>query len=354
MLVRQPSAVAVLVGALFTGASTATAAPLTESRVDDLGTRPAKVAGYGDVLAWSTWEAGQRRYRLVVRVGDGPARGVRVAGRRLPFDVDVGPDRNGRPVLVYSRCRSEPSPVIRQRIYAESTDLPRYDLASGCDLFAYSPADGRERRVAGVSSMAESEYLPSVWRGNIAFARRSSAAAQPRLYLRRSGTRRSQRLAGEPTQRDPSMDGPVTLDLRGTQLAYHWTRLTGDCENPSAEIGAGRLPFEEQIRLVRPGRTARRISPLTCSQEDLVSGTRGVTWLGAEIVYALERNLGSARTGTLTARATNGTTRSLGDYALAASAPYLTSGAASVYATLAPPSRRDHRISRLLLTSPAS
>lgn len=351
-----PTAVAAIIvaGALFVGVSPAAAAPLTESRVADLGTRPTKVAGYGSVLAWSTWDTAQRRYRLVVRAGNGSARRVRVPGRRLPFDVDVGPDRSGRPVVAYSRCRTEPSPTTRQSTYEENTDLPRYDLASGCDIFTYSPADGRERRATGVSSSTESEYLPSVWRGNIAFARRSSATANPRLYLRRTGTRRSQRLSGGPTQGDPTVDGPVTLDLRGTQLVYHWTRLVDNCENPGPEIGAGQLPFEEQIRLVRPGHTAQRISPLTCSQEDLVSGTRGATWSGAEIVYALERGLGSARVGTLTAHATDGTTRSLGDYALGASTRYLTCSASSFYAMLAPPSRRDHRISQLRPPSCAS
>jgi len=352
LLMRKPLAV-VLAWVLLVGASVAAAASLVESRVAALGTRPAKAAAYGEVLAWSAWDARQRRYRLVVRVGDRPARRVSVAGRWLPFDVDVGPDRRGRPLIAYSRCRSEPSPVIRQNIYEGNTDLPRYDLASGCDLFTYSLADGHERRIAGVSSSAESEYLPTIWRGNIAFARRKSATTPPRLYLRRGGVGRSQRLAGGPTRGDPAVDGPATLDLRGTRLAYHWMRLVDNCENPGPDIGAGVLPFEEQIRLVQPGRTARRISPLACSQEDGVSGVRGVTWSGSETVYAVERGLGSERTGTLTARATDGTTRLLGDYAARASARYLTSSPTSFYATFAPPQRRDYRISRLADPLPA-
>lgn len=282
---------AVVAALLVTASGPADAAELGEQSLADT-VRRAKVAGYGDTLAWSRWEAATSRYRLVVRVGDGEPLLAPVAGRRLPFDVDVGPDAAGRSVVVYSRCRREPD--TRRPADAYSTfygGAPAYFKASGCDLYRYAPAERREARLDAVSSGSASEYMPSLWRGSIAFARRDEAGRRaPRLYVRRAGARRSARLpAGRSVVAD---DGPVSLDLRGHRLAYEWhTSTDGHCENPGDGVGLYSHGYAEEIRVVQRGARPVRIAA-ACTTEDRVNALGGVAWSGPDLLYAREGYVG--------------------------------------------------------------
>lgn len=289
---RRRGVCAAVVAALLVSASgPAGAAELGERSVADT-VRRAKVAGYGDTLAWSRWDAASSRYRLVVREGRGEPLLAPVAGRRLPFDVDVGPDAAGRPVVVYSRCRHEPDTRRPADAYSRFYGrAPAYFKASGCDLYRYAPTERREARLDAVSSSTESEYMPSVWRGSIAFARRDDAGRRvPRLYLRRAGARRSVRLpAGRSVVAD---DGPVSLDLRGSRLAYEWhTSTDGHCENPGDGVGFFAHGYAEEIRVVQRGARLVRIAA-ACTTEDRVNALGGVAWLGPDLLYAREGYVG--------------------------------------------------------------
>jgi len=177
------------------------------------------------VVAWSGFDAQERRYHLRLLV-DGQVRTAAVKTRGVPFDVDVGPDRFGQAVVVYSRCRREPQGL-----------QPNGD-GRGCDLFKLDPRSGVERRLAGSSSSA-SEYLPTVWRERVAFARvyerrRGLRGVLPYLYVRnqRPGSESQRRPGGTRGHYDRgdirgSVDylggpGPTSLDLRGRRLAFAW------------------------------------------------------------------------------------------------------------------------------------
>ena len=78
---------------------------VAEVHTPDRGDRtafPVIDAHAGDV-AWSDYDAAIDGWRLMANV-DGVTQALPVAARATPFDVDLGPDRRGRLVAVYSRC----------------------------------------------------------------------------------------------------------------------------------------------------------------------------------------------------------------------------------------------------------
>lgn len=286
----------VVFGVLGAPAPAVEAAPVRELPVADLGYRATKVSGYGDVLAWSAWDKRRHRYRLVVRVGNEQPVQVNVRGRRLPFDVDVGPGRDDRPLVAYSRCRREPNTRTARAAYVSSLEgAPAYYKASGCDLYTYSVTLGQETRLRHVSSSASSEYMPSVWRGSVAFVRRHSAQGVPRLYLRRAGWRRSVRLAGGPVRH--FVDGPATLDLRGRRVAYEWHSSLGKiefCESSGYGPALYTEGYEERIRVVEPGRRTRHIG-YACTAQDVINNVGGAIWSGPELLFTRESYVGGRR-----------------------------------------------------------
>jgi hypothetical protein len=66
------------------------------------------VSAYGGVAVWSAFDPASKTYRLRAYRG-GHVSDVPVPPRRSPFDADVGPDATGQPVVVYSRCRVDPT-----------------------------------------------------------------------------------------------------------------------------------------------------------------------------------------------------------------------------------------------------
>src|SRR5919108_6024701 len=66
--------------------------------------KPAPVSFFAGRLVWSAFDPATNTYSLMTRVSDVTS-AVPVKPRAVPFDVDLGPDRNGNTVAVYSRCR---------------------------------------------------------------------------------------------------------------------------------------------------------------------------------------------------------------------------------------------------------
>jgi hypothetical protein len=129
---------------------------------------PTAVTTHRGLAVWSAWSPQERVYRLAASREGGPAFVLPVAPRRVPFDADLGPDRHGRPVAVYSRCRREPP---RDGFRGLQVGLPDYTRGRGCNVWRYDFARGRERPVRGAGRRRVSEYLPSIWRERLAFAR---------------------------------------------------------------------------------------------------------------------------------------------------------------------------------------
>ena len=178
------------------------------------------VSAYGGSIAYSVYDASSRSYRLALRDRDGVVTQPVVAPRAVPFDVDLGPDAGGRLVAAYSRCVTEPR-------RAALDGFPRWSTGRGCDLYRYDVAAGRESRITGASSSGSSEFLPSIWKGEIAFARvyerrTGSAGRLPYLYVHPlSGPGGSTRLPGGSRGVDGG-PGPQALDHYGTRIAVVW------------------------------------------------------------------------------------------------------------------------------------
>ena len=185
--------------------------------------RPSTVSAYAGRLVWSAYDSSLRRYRLMARTGE-VIEVLPVAPRSVPFDADVGPDPLGRPIVVYSRCRSEPR--------------------RGCDLFRFDFHRARETRIGAASTPGASEYLPSVWRGRIAYARThepraGSRAQRPSLRVTSLVSRRDAVLAGGTRSMGPGapLAGPIGLDLNGRRLAFTWQySVAGSEGGPNTEV----------------------------------------------------------------------------------------------------------------------
>lgn len=163
--------------------------------------RPTPVDVYGGRAVWSAWDSSTGAYRLTEYV-NGRVRTVPVAPNAVPFDVDLGPDRRGRALAVYSRCRRPP--VTTWQLNGRR----------GCDLYAYRFSTRRQVRLSRANSGAD-EYHPTVWRGKLAFTR-TYRTTRRLLYwraLNRPG--RSRRLAGG------GRGGvPEQLDMRSGSVAF--------------------------------------------------------------------------------------------------------------------------------------
>jgi hypothetical protein len=177
--------------------------------------RPTPVSAYAGHVVFSRYDASIAGYRLV-EAHASPAGEVTTqlaaAPRSVPFDADVGPGADGTPTVVFSRCATEP------RLGADQ--LPIWATGRGCDVYELPLGATSETRVAGVSTAASSEYLPSIWRGRVAFARvYEQRDSFPYVYVRGDG----------PSERQPGglrgatgLPGPMSLDLAGIRLGLTW------------------------------------------------------------------------------------------------------------------------------------
>jgi hypothetical protein len=212
----------------------AVAAPAARAQSSDAVLAPAPdstgITAYGGHVVLSKRDPQTGKWALV-RWHAGVVDVLPVAQRSVPFDADAGPDRNGDPVVVYSRCRQEP---------ALPTDglapTPDWQTARGCDVYELNlTGTPSERKLSAVSSSSQSETTPSTWRGNIAFVRHADGAFVPRVLYLPAGAKRLRTLGGGSVQvcsqaaycafaqRHDSVD---QLDLGPARAAYVW-RMTG-------------------------------------------------------------------------------------------------------------------------------
>lgn len=209
--------------------------------------RPTSIAAHAGNVAWSAYDAEIDAYRLMLSVdGLTPVR-VDVAPRSVPFDVDVGPVQSTGVHAVYSRCERDPG------IARPGGLLPAYNEGSGCDLSRVELQTGDERRIALQSRKRASEYLPSLWRNRIAFARRFEERSgvrgvRPKLFLAdrlsvegrrklRPGPRVAAERQGSRFDRVRRAAQPIGIDVRDRRVAVVWW------------MG----PDRSQLRSVRPG-----------------------------------------------------------------------------------------------------
>ncbi|HYM56929.1 MAG TPA: hypothetical protein VES79_03110 [Solirubrobacteraceae bacterium] len=201
--------------------------------------RPTTIRSYRDVQVFSAFEGGV--YRLAIRRG-GQVELLPVAPSRAPFDVDIGPDTQGRPQLIYTRCKVE----------VPNSEMGTNDN-TGCDLFLFSPVGARtERPVRGANTKAN-EFAPTLWKGRIAFARKVKARDRPVVYTRALAAPRSR--PAEPLPGIPRR----TRGVRTTDSGVAELELSGDHLAQIVSFRAeGRL---SEVRLVDVSdRSARRLA----------------------------------------------------------------------------------------------
>lgn len=244
--------------ALLTGLACAVPAHAAQTVID----RPPRVgpiAAHGRMVAYSAWDASIARYRLRVRTGSAAPHDVPVAPRTVPFDVSVArayePVKGHEDVVVYSRCRQEPTAAAG--IAPESN----WRTARGCALYS-APFRGPERRLTGTGE----GVLPSVSGSTLAYARFGGAHG-PRIVVRRLDQSTPPVLTfGGPSLRGGAQ-GPAGVAVFGSRVAVTW-RSYGHSEGQDSRL------------LVADGRTAR-ITEVRRRNGGGISGHAivGATWL---------------------------------------------------------------------------
>lgn len=159
------------------------------------------VRGHGAWLVWSGQRPGEGRFRLMARRGGRTFALRGVQRRRLnPFDVDVGPGPDGRPVAVYTR--------------------------DGRAWMRRLGRDARETRLPITVPKGGRVAWPTIWRNRVAFAVRYANRPDEIRAGPIGGTQRRIRVG--PTA-DPGGErrGPpraLQLDMRGSRVVFAWRR----------------------------------------------------------------------------------------------------------------------------------
>lgn len=186
--------------------------------------KPTPVSAYAGHIVWSQWDgSAYRLYEAHASTTGQVTTQLAAAPRGVPFDADIGPGADGAPTVVYSRCATEP------RLRADQ--LPIWATGRGCDVYELPLGATAEARVAGVSTGDASEFLPSIWRGRIAFGRvyeqrAGTRGVYPYVYVRGDGP--SERQPGG-MRGETGLPGPTSLDLAGVRLALTWgATVNGD------------------------------------------------------------------------------------------------------------------------------
>lgn len=241
--------------------------------------RATAVSAYGGRVVWSSFDRLSQMYRLVAYDAATGRRTLPVRPRRVPFDVDLGPAPGSGVSAVYSRCAIEPE------IPTGRNELPTYVDGRGCDLYLYDFRASREHRIGPRSLATASEVLPSVWRGDVAFARvyerrRGIEGLRAHLYYGSLTSRQPPRRlrGGTPghwqdvnlSGSDPDYvggDAPVGLDLQGERLAFVWALSLKQCE-PNQPADDGMAPSRSEIWTERVDGHRRLLIEYGCSGDE--------------------------------------------------------------------------------------
>lgn len=234
---------------------------LADDRVIARELRETPVAAYAGSVVWSSYDPETKKYWLMASLsGEAPER-VAIDPRGSPFDVDLGPGQGGRPTAVYSRCRVDPIAGERG---------PAYATGRRCDLYMFEFSTSRERRISAASTPGASEYLPAIWRGRLVFARRTDRQRSVRLYEHDLETHRERLVGhGPANQVTPPFghrDGPNSVDVRGTRIAFVWGSYPRNCPRQAEGPAEQEEPFATRLFSVR-ARTRPKTVRVGCSTE---------------------------------------------------------------------------------------
>lgn len=174
---------------------------------------------YGGHIAWAQLDASTKKWQLVEH-HEGKVRRLPVDAFSGPVRLDLGPGPEGGTVAVYAR----------------EGKLHLYDFGS------------REERELFEFGFG---LLPSVWRGELFFARRTAGRFD--LWRGKFGTGRLAKLQGGPVS---GTSGPIATEMRGGRAVYVWqSRKKGRVETELYEVVDDRAVLRD-----RTGSTARSTS----------------------------------------------------------------------------------------------
>jgi hypothetical protein len=202
--------------------------------------RPSPVSAWRGIAVWSAYDEAVGAYRLMVADGDavGP---LHVDPSPVPFNADVGPDSSGAPAVVYSRCATVPEP-------------PADRTAAECDLFILGLRDDRGERPIRNANSGNSEFNPTLWRGDVAWVRTyPGRAGEPFVYTRPLIAARERG-----SERAPGVPDSAAGDLRVQELELYGRNLAVD-STYAVEGGAGIFVNELRLADVRD-RSSRRVA----------------------------------------------------------------------------------------------
>jgi hypothetical protein len=154
---------------------------------------PFSVSSHGSSVVWSHFSEEPGLYELMT-LRDGQRETLPVRPSPRPFDVDLGTSRSGATVAVYSRCAKLPT-------------RPQ-DRGTRCDLYQLDLAANVEKKLTRLSSSSADESQPTIFRGDVAFVRKTKREWQLRLN--------DQVLVRLPVKRGAILDP----QLSRTRLAY--------------------------------------------------------------------------------------------------------------------------------------
>jgi hypothetical protein len=208
---------------LGAAALTFSLAPGTANADDVPATLPSEqqrdLSAYGGHVVWSERIAPD--VHVLMRWRAGRVDRLPVRSRKVPFDLDLGPDARGRAVAVYSRCAGE-------------NEWERALPDRRCDVYQLSLTNGRERRLRRISTPRASEFAPTIWRGNIAYASARRSGLKPRLMLLRRGARRPQRLLTG--TRVTAISHVRPMDLTSNALVFTWSQIDPARDDQASEL----------------------------------------------------------------------------------------------------------------------
>jgi hypothetical protein len=126
------------------------------------------ISAGGGWLVWSVPAAGGW---ALDAYHDGSVSQLPAPTRPQPFDASVGTDASGSPIVVFSRCTRTPRMRDVGETQVKGGTLLDAGTGAGCRIHMLVLGSGRESRLAIPDPAGASDTTPSMWHGEVAFAR---------------------------------------------------------------------------------------------------------------------------------------------------------------------------------------
>jgi hypothetical protein len=124
---------------------------------------------------WVVWSAPVAGGWQLEAYHAGAVSALDVAPRPEPFDASVGTDAEGAAVVTFSRCTTPPRLESDSGNPALGGSLAFPGTGRGCRIELLGLPGGHERALPIPSAPGASDTSPSMWHGNLAFARKTRA-----------------------------------------------------------------------------------------------------------------------------------------------------------------------------------